>query len=416
LSNDDLKQALEQAMQDANSEYILKTEFCDSCLGRLFGKVGTGALNSTRGELIRAIINKDKLEDSISCTMCKGLTSRFNDLADMVVETLGEWQSSSFLIGTKFDSEIMAAEEVIWVEADVSEAESLKAESNREIGKIVEQTTSKEVDFAKPDVVAIVDTMYESVAVQVSSLYIYGRYNKFSRKIPQTRWPCRKCQGKGCERCHDTGMMYPSSVEQIAGSHALTVTKGSDHRFHGMGREDIDALMLGAGRPFVLEVKEPKIRFIDFQELEEAINKSTEDIAVTGLRSSDNEEVVRIKNARPQKQYSVTIAFEEPVSEEKINEVVAFLGGKSIAQRTPTRVSHRRADKIRTRLIQEIQAEIRSPKEVLLTVVAEAGTYIKEFVHGDEGRTEPSIAGELGIECEVRTLDVLEILDENRGI
>ena len=42
---------------------------------------------------------------------------------------------------------------------------------------------------------------------------------------------------------------------------------GKEHFFHGMGREDIDALCLGEGRPFVLELSEPRIRDIDLDEL-----------------------------------------------------------------------------------------------------------------------------------------------------
>ena len=46
-----------------------------------------------------------------------------------------------------------------------------------------------------------------------------------------------------------------------------------------------------------------------------------------------------------------------------------------------------------------------------IRVTAEAGTYVKELVHGDHGRTEPSLAGALGVACEVVELDVLDVLD-----
>ena len=59
-----------------------------------------------------------------------------------------------------------------------------------------------------------------------------------------------------------------------------------------------------------------------------------------------------------------------------------------------------------------MKIEYRSPTEAFFTVTAEAGTYIKELVHGDEGRTVPSVASELEVECKVTALDVLEILDD----
>jgi len=44
--------------------------------------------------------------------------------------------------------------------------------------------------------------------------------------------------------------------------------------------------------------------------------------------------------------------------------------------------------------------------QLILKVTAEAGTYIKELVSSDEGRTQPSVAGLLDTEAEVELLDV----------
>lgn len=42
----------------------------------------------------------------------------------------------------------------------------------------------------------------------------------------------------------------------------------------------------------------------------------------------------------------------------------------------------------------------------ILHVKTEAGTYVKEFVHGDFGRTDPSISDLLGFPTEIMALDV----------
>lgn len=41
-----------------------------------------------------------------------------------------------------------------------------------------------------------------------------------------------------------------------------------------------------------------------------------------------------------------------------------------------------------------------------LNVVTQAGTYVKEFVHGDFGRTKPSIGDIIGSEVDIIALDV----------
>ncbi|MDY6780320.1 MAG: tRNA pseudouridine(54/55) synthase Pus10, partial [Halobacteria archaeon] len=49
--------------------------------------------------------------------------------------------------------------------------------------------------------------------------------------------------------------------------------------------------------------------------------------------------------------------------------------------------------------------------EVEIEIHGEGGLYVKELVSGDEGRTEPNLADELGdgVEAEVKKLDVLEV-------
>jgi tRNA pseudouridine synthase 10 len=405
--SDDIKNALSALNQEALKAHKL----CDNCLGRLLARVGKAEGNHVRGRIMREAVGGDRAPSAEECELCRGLTSKVDLFSGLALEAFGPWEHGNFLIGTKVALEVQAKEEAIWVETRTEHSEPIKAELNREIGKLVERRSGKPVEFGKPDVIAIVDTTYESVEIQVSPLYLYGRYTKHTRGIPQTRWPCRQCRGKGCERCGGTGKMYQDSVEELVGRVALRHAKGSDHRFHGMGREDIDALMLGNGRPFVLEVKEPMVRTLDHAKLEQEINASTRLIQVAGIRQSDNEEVVRIKSARPDKMYRVRVGLDTPVEEEKIKEVVACLGGKRISQRTPKRVSHRRADRKRERSVRAIDYELASPTDITFQITTEAGTYIKELVHGDEGGTEPSIASTLGVVCDVKTLDVLEIMD-----
>ncbi|MDO9537014.1 MAG: tRNA pseudouridine(54/55) synthase Pus10, partial [Thermoplasmata archaeon] len=252
----ELVEATNNLKKDAFEQFKL----CDSCLGRLIAKVGKGLENSTRGTIARQVLELAPLTGNEECFICKGVTSKIDLYAELAINAITDWEYNTFLVGTKFEPEILASEETVWVETGAILTEPIKAELNREIGKRVEKLTGKEANFIKPDIVTVVDTTYESVDVQVSSVYFYGRYRKFSREIPQTRWPCRECRGKGCARCNDTGKMYAESVEELVGKIALEHASGKDHRFHGMGREDIDALMLGNGRPFIIEIKDPKKR------------------------------------------------------------------------------------------------------------------------------------------------------------
>jgi len=59
---------------------------CDACLGRLFGMLGHGYTNAARGAAIRAVVDVP----TGVCWVCSTLTSRYDDLADLVVRKIEE--------------------------------------------------------------------------------------------------------------------------------------------------------------------------------------------------------------------------------------------------------------------------------------------------------------------------------------
>jgi tRNA pseudouridine synthase 10 len=403
---DEIEEELAKAAEESSlSSYPKERAICDSCLGRLFGRVGTGMTNVNRGKIIR---EKFEIIHEGPCTVCGGLMEEIPKFARLVESALSEYEFGTFLIGSRTDQDIVEKEETLWADFGLERAEPIKAEVNRETGKIVEASTMKTVDFDRPDITAILDTRFDFVQLQVNPLFTYGRYMKLKRGVPQTRWPCRECLGKGCERCGHTGKMYETSVEEIVASSFLERTEGVSASFHGMGREDVDALMLGNGRPFILEVKEPRRRSVDFKAIEEEVNGSG--IAkISELRPSDRRAMVRMKEARPRKTYSLRVTFQEPVEKENLNEVVRSFKGTEVAQRTPTRVLHRRADLVRRRSVLDMDAKLLGPQKAEIVLTAEAGTYVKELISGDEGRTRPSLSELLGSPAVVEELDVTQI-------
>ena len=259
----------------------------------------------------------------------------------------------------------------------------------------------------------ILDTQFNVVDLQIKSLYIYGRYNKYSRKVPQTKWFCKTCRGKGCRKCKYTGKIYDTSVQELVSKIILKETKGEDESFHGAGREDVDVRMLGTGRPFVVEINNPKKRNLNLNKIERKINQENKElIKVSKLRFSDKKEVARIKNAKFSKVYEVEFKCDKPLNSEKLKKVTSSLQGTKIGQLTPSRVAHRRADMVREKHIHKCQIESVDGSIATLTLETESGTYIKELVSGDDGRTKPSISGLIGSPCKVTKLDVIEIKGE----
>jgi tRNA pseudouridine synthase 10 len=398
----------------------LEQDLCDHCLGRVFAHVSTGFSNDERGAAARKAVNEMRVNyemeplEHVSCSVCEDIFLDLDRFAEAVALEVRKIECHNFLVGTRVDPVIQSREESLWSRVGQETAEPIKVELNREIGKRASALLQKEVEFKAPEVVALVDTRFAHVELDIAPLFVYGRYNKFSREIPQTKWPCRECRGKGCKRCDGTGKMYQTSVQEIIGDPLLAAAEGKEHFLHGMGREDIDARMLGTGRPFVLEVSEPKKRDIDLVAMREKINADGEGrVAVSELRFSSREEVRQVKTDSPEKAYIVDIRFKDKVNKDRVIEVVRSLDRTPICQQTPVRVAHRRADLERAKSIISARVEELSDEGMRLWLRTQSGTYVKEFVHGDGGRTRPSLSELLGIPCEVLALDVVEIIDKD---
>ncbi|MDO5861523.1 MAG: tRNA pseudouridine(54/55) synthase Pus10 [Thermoplasmata archaeon] len=382
---------------------------CDRCLGRMFGKVGTGMTNDIRGRMVREALSEsgEDLPPSDVCPLCEGIFDLMPRFAENVAEAVNEVESENFLVGTRVEPSIVEAEKALWERYGLESPEAIKSELNREIGKLALPMIHRPVEFKSPQVVALVDTRFGEVTLDIAPLFIAGRYNKYSREIPQTIWPCRECHGKGCPHCSGKGKMYETSVQEIIGDVALEMTGGNEHFFHGMGREDIDACMLGDGRPFVLEISQPKRRFIDLDELEK--RASNDMAAFNSLHYVQREAVERYKGAAANKTYRVRVKADGKVNKQAVVDTALSFKDADINQRTPRRVEHRRADLVRKRTIHWVTADCFDEDGFDLQLETDSGTYVKEFVSGDDGRTQPNFSERLGIKCVVTALDVLAI-------
>ncbi|MGB9707352.1 MAG: tRNA pseudouridine(54/55) synthase Pus10 [Microgenomates group bacterium] len=264
----------------------------------------------------------------------------------------------------------------------------------KQLGKKLTVFLKKEVDFKNPDILIQINLKDKTINYQIKPLYIYGRYQKIKAGIPQTRWYKK---------------IYPTSVQEEIGNILLKYTKGNDHVFHGCGREDIDVLMLGNGRPFVLEIKNPKKRSINLNKLQSEINKNSIWVKVKNLSFTAKEKIKELKLAKPEKIYEAQVQLEKKVNTEVLKKAALKLSNIVINQQTPKRVLKRRYDLLRKRKIYYFTLKKYHPINPVFEIKTEAGTYIKELISGDEGRTRPSLSEILNQKCFVKELKVISI-------
>ncbi|HJJ98924.1 MAG TPA: tRNA pseudouridine(54/55) synthase Pus10 [Methanocorpusculum sp.] len=396
-------------------------DICDHCLGRLFAKRSFGLTNEQRGHALRVAYALAYNIPFIpyekgTCWICNDFFDSVPAWAEKVVAAVQNIEYSTFVIGTRVPPMITESEEMIWSDLSLEHPEPIKSEINREVGKAVSTLTGKKGDPKNPELTAVLNIAGDCVELQIASIYFYGRYLKYKRGIPQTHWDCRACRGKGCEKCNFTGKQYPTSVEELIAMVPKQMFAAENGVLHGSGREDIDALMIGTGRPFVMEMQNPKIRNVDLQELESAINASAApSVQVKLERWSDKKTVEMLKLNKGHKTYRILVDIDGSISLETVLNAISKLKGALVHQRTPERVVHRRADLVRDRAVIDIKCLGMEGSFYCIEVVGEGGLYIKELVSGDGGKTTPSLAEILAVPAKVVALDVVQVDGINNG-
>lgn len=187
------------------------------------------------------------------------------------------------------------------------------------------------------------------------------------------------------------------------------------YKFHSAGREDVDVRMLGTGRPFVLELLSPsreQVSEADLARLEVLINENEGgSVEVERLRVTDAQVTVRLARHSESKvkKYRCVVWCERALSgpDDPVLQRLHALHDIVIEQKTPLRVLHRRSLHARPRTIHAIKATPLGPHWMLVDLDTQAGTYVKEFVHGDLGRTLPNLGSLMGCRADIIQLDVL---------
>ena len=439
-----------------------KYYICHHCLGRMFSLLGSHTTNQERGNSLlltltmenhRKFLSSNKTEQEKAlkdlkllaenanflpaqkvlknegfeyekndltpiCYLCHNIFSNIEKYIEETKQKLEEIEFKNFLVGSRPKAQIINHEDKFKTEFNILEAESFKSHFNRVVGKNLMNSIEKSPEFNNPDVLIIFSLSFDSfdIELKLKSLFIFGKYNKFIRGIPQTHWFCKSCMGNGCRLCNYTGRQYLTSVEELISPEFLKESKAISSKFHGAGREDIDVRMLGKGRPFVLELRNPKIRDINLIKIEKRVNKiNRKKIKIRDLRYTNKKEVISLKaeSKNIRKVYRALVTTKNKLSkeifEEKVNELKTIFENQELKQRTPYRVSHRRSDRIREKLIYKIEGNFLKSNSFEFIIETQGGTYIKELINGDEGRTSPSFSEIFKAALICKELDVLKI-------
>jgi len=416
-------------------EILRNYPLCDHCLGRVFAKLGLDLGNDERGKAIKtllamhlhqllrnSIIGKEELRvyamnagdpvtrlyskiyehsiEPLKCYICGNKLSRkyFETHAEKIYEILRKYDASSFLIGVSIPQEIMLKELEIASHTGLVTTESIKNEIKREVGKIIKNKYGIEPDFEHPDIVVIIEFINDEYRVVVNPILYEGHYWKRGRNISHTKWISRR----GIK-------LYPYSIEEFISDRIRELFKASEIVHHASGREDVDARMLGTGRPVVIEVKNPMKRSISIDDINSRLSSTLIEVRIDGKSSRKRIEYLKGEGSKKNKVYKILVYTEDPIDQSKIVELENTFKNIVVRQRTPKRILRRKKDTLRKKHVHEVKATMIAPNIIEALVYCEGGLYVKELVHCDDGRTTPCFSEVLGTNAYPLELDVVAV-------
>ena len=149
----------------------------------------------------------------------------------------------------------------------------------------------------------------------------------------------------------------------------------------------------------------------EVKKIEEEINNNSKYIKINSLEvcNKDYTEFIKKAEINKMKVYSCFVWVQKELKDEDINKLNS-IKNLEVNQKTPLRVLHRRSLMDRKKIIYEMKAEKISEHFMILDVISSAGTYIKEFVHSDLMRTEPSVKSLLDCDVDILQLDVRDLI------
>ncbi|WP_440058941.1 tRNA pseudouridine(54/55) synthase Pus10 [Thermogladius sp. 4427co] len=420
-------------------DILLKYSLCDHCLGRLYAKMGVEMRNEERGFALKRMVamhlddilkgRSDEERKNIiftlarnagepftriyskiygvsvgveKCYICGGVLSRslYERLAREIAGRLAELDATSFLVGVSLEEEVSKKELEVASALRFGFSESIKNEIKREVGKIVSALTGLKPSFTNPDVTAIISFPGLEIRYEINPVYIKGSYLKLGRNISHTPWVTREGLRK-----------YPLSIQEYVENRLKPVFKSERVLIHAAGREDVDARMVGSGRPLVIEVVKPARRRVSVSELNSILNNGIVSVSVEGFAGAKDVELVKEVVGRKAKVYKILVLAGREIGGSELIRLEEFFRDRLILQRTPTRILRRKKDVLRKRRVFAVKATSIAPRVFEALVLCESGLYVKELVHCDGGRTDPCFSSVLGVEAIPLELDVLGFVE-----
>lgn len=326
------------------------------------------------------------------CELCGGMMDVVPAMGKLATKRTRGYEFATFSVGVSLPGGLQEKEDELRSSLRLKGSETIKAQAARLVSGVLSESTGKRQDKMNADLTVLANFATQEVFITARPLYYHARYSK-PRGIAQRRSFCEFCRGEGCPKCRGTGFERKPSVEDALRKKLSEFSGSAKMVFTWIGSEDRESAVLAPGRPFVVEIKNPKKRRLPRKF---ATRTRGGRVVVTGGRPLPAKPT-RLPPFRFQTEIRATAAAK--VDPEALREL------KPAFRKTPV-TFQRPNNRPTTKMVYRASATAKG-RALVISAELDGGLPVKRFVSGE--LVSPSVSEVLKTEVGCRSFDIVKV-------
>ena len=378
-----------KSQSDTVSKILKNYDLCEYCTGRIISKIVGKPPSKFLGKKYLKKLGKS---DHKTCYICKNIFDSLEFVLSNIFEKSSHFDFKTFHLGITLKPSFLERDDYLKSKFKIKGIENIKFGIAKELAKKISRRTNSKRITDDPDLFIQANFKDESCILRAKPMFVYGRYNKKIRKLPQKQGLCRSCNGIGCHNCDFKGIENLQSIEGKISNLFIKKFDCNQVKINWIGGEDQSSLVLGKGRPFFAKILNPKRR--------NRILRKTSDLE--GVYLSELQKLsIQPKGSIPFKsEVSITIDTKKPISSNQLKklkilenaEIQDFSRDKRNTKKRIYKVGYKKLGKT----------------SFILDLFADGGISIKSLIQQSD--LVPNVSELLENQCECKKFDFKNIV------
>ena len=378
-----------KSQSDTVSKILKNYDLCEYCTGRIISKIVGKPPSKFLGKKYLKKLGKS---DHKTCYICKNIFGSLELVLSNIFEKSSHFDFKTFHLGITLKPSFLERDDYLKSKFKIKGIENVKFTIAKELAKKISRRTNSKRITDDPDLFIQANFKDESCILRAKPMFVYGRYNKKIRKLPQKQGLCRSCNGIGCHNCDFKGIENLQSIEGKISNLFIKKFDCNQVKINWIGGEDQSSLVLGKGRPFFAKILNPKKR--------NRILRKTSDLE--GVYLSELQKLsIQPKGSIPFKsKVSITIDTKKPISLTQLKKL-------KILENAEIQDFSRDKRSIKKR-IYKVGYKKLGKTSFILDLFADGGISIKSLIQQSD--VVPNVSELLENQCECKKFDFKNIV------